>query len=123
MSRFKDLLLVSGDGAAENAYTLMINLAVEEALLPFIEAASYMSGRRWDLKTRSGITIKLPAEDIGLALRRLVILQEENDILGKDIQHIDLRDSDRIIVQAVPGKVQEYSINQFKAGYKSGNDI
>lgn len=123
LNRFKDLLLVSGTGAPENAYTLVKNLNVEESLLPYIEAASFISDRRWDLKTHSGITIKLPAEDIGLALRRLALFQEDNQILDKELEHIDLRNQSRILVQAAPGKVQEYSINQFKAGYSPGDDI
>lgn len=123
LNRFKDLLLVSGTGAPENAYTLVKNLNVEESLLPYIEAASFISDRRWDLKTHSGITIKLPAEDIGFALRRLALFQEDNQILDKELEHIDLRSQNRILVQAAPGKVQEYSINQFKAGYSPGDDI
>lgn len=123
LNRFQDLLLVSGAGAQESAHILVKNLAVEEILLPYIEAASYISRRRWNLKTRSGITVKLPAEDIGFALRRLALFQEDNQILDKDLEHIDLRDESRILVQAAPGKVQEYSINQFKAGYSPGDDI
>lgn len=123
LNRFKDLLLVSGTGAPENAYTLVNNLNVEDSLLPYIEAASFISDRRWDLKTHSGITIKLPAEDIGFALRRLALFQEDNQILDKELEHIDLRNQSRILVQAAPGKVQEYSINQFKAGYSPGDDI
>lgn len=123
LNRFADLLLVSGAGAQENAYNLIQNLSVEDVLLPYIEAASFISERRWDLKTHAGITVKLPAEDIGFALRRLALLQEDNQLLDKDIEHIDLRDQSRILVQAAPGKVQEYSINQFKAGYSPGDDI
>ena len=123
LNRFQDLLLVSGAGAPENAHPLIQNIKAEEILMPHIEAASYISNRRWNLKTSSGISIKLPAEDIGFALRRLALLQEEQDIFNKKLQHIDLRDHDRIIVQVVPGEVQEYSINQFKAGFKAGSNI
>lgn len=123
LKHFQNLLLVTGEGAPKNAYDLIQTLNVEDTIFPYIEAASFVSKRRWNLKTRSGIAIKLPAEDLGFALSRLAIFHSENNILDKDLQHIDLRDASRIIVQAVPGKVQEYSINQFKAGYNPGSNI
>lgn len=124
LRRFQDLLLITGEGAPENAAELVDVLSIESDVASHIAAASYVAKRRWNLKTNSGITIKLPAEDIGLALRRLAMMEADKSILGKDLQHIDLREPDRIIIQAVPGKVQEYSIEQFKAGYSaSGNNI
>ena len=123
LNRFKNLLIVTGENAPKNTYELVRILSAESQLMSHIEAASFVSKRRWNLKTKSGITIKLPAEDIGYALKRLAVLQEENQILSKDLQHIDLREPDRIVVQAAPGKVKEYSIKEFKAGYKSGNNI
>ena len=124
LNRFSDLVMVSGKGAKQQAANLVRNLQAEDALMPQIEAAKWVAGRRWNLVTHGGIEIKLPADDIGLALRRLAIAQEEKGILEKSLEHIDLRKTDRIIVQSAPGKVQKYRVENFtKAGYSNGNDI
>ena len=123
LQRFQNLLLVMGEGAPENARELISYLNAEDGVREHTASAIYIGERRWNLRTKSGIEIKLPAEDIGLALSRLAVLEEEKNILGKSLQHIDLREPDRIIIQAVPGKVQEYSIQHFKAGLKAGDNI
>lgn len=123
LQRFQNLLLVMGEGAPENARELISYLNAEDGVREHTASAIYIGERRWNLRTKSGIEIKLPAEDIGLALSRLALMEEEKNILGKSLQHIDLREPDRIIIQAVPGKVQEYSIQHFKAGLKAGDNI
>lgn len=124
LKRFSDLMMVVGDDAPPKAKTLLDDLRAEPLLAGRIETAERVGERRWNLKTKEGMLIKLPAEDVGLALRRLAIAQEQDDLFGKSLQHIDLRKPDRIIVQSAPGQVQEFNIESFlKAGYSSGNDI
>lgn len=123
LQRFQNLLLVTGEGAPENARELLAYLNAEDGVREHTASAIYIGERRWNLRTKSGIEIKLPAEDVGLALRRLAMMEVEKNILDKSLQHIDLREPDRIIIQAVPGKVQEYSIQHFKAGLKAGDNI
>ena len=124
LKRFSGLVMVSGEGSKENAAELLRTLSAEPKIYERIESAQFVANRRWDLKTTEGLHIKLPAEDIGLALRRLAMMEEDKAILGKSLEHIDLRKADRVIVQTAPGKVQELNVDNFlKAAHSGGNDI
>jgi len=117
LKRFKDLVIIAGRNAPRHAPELLELLAVEPTLYNRVESASRVGGRRWDLKLDGGIAVKLPEDDIGFALRRLAMGQEDG-LLDKDIVSVDLREPDRMIVRTRPGKVQEY-----KAGLKVDNNI
>ncbi len=118
LKRFKDLIIIVGTRAPEHAPELISLLKVESELAKRVQSASRVGNRRWDLKLEDGTAVKLPEDDIGFALRRLAVAQEEDGLLDKDIVSVDLRKTDRIVVRTRPGKVQEY-----KAGLKTGNNI
>ncbi len=118
LENFRDLIIVTGDNAPEHTPHLLAMLSAEPDLLERVEAAARVSDRRWDLKLKSGIRVRLPEDDIGFALRRLAMTQEEERILDKDIVNVDLREPDRIVVRTRPGAVQTY-----KAGLKGGDPI
>jgi len=113
LERFSDLVMVSGKGSALAAPDLIGNLQAEASIYERTETARYISERRWDVKLKNGIEIKLPEVDMGLALRRLARAQEKDNLLDKDIIGVDMREADRISVRTKPGSVQDY-----KAGLK-----
>lgn len=115
---FRDLIILVGENAPEQAPALLELLGAEPVLRDRIEAATWVSDRRWDLKLKNGITVKLPEKDTGFAFRRLVQAQQEDMLLEKDLSAIDMREPDRIIVRTRPGGVEEY-----KAGLKAREDI
>ena len=47
--------------------------------------------RRWNLRLKSGLEIKLPDADVEQALQTLVALDRDKKILSRDITTIDLR--------------------------------
>lgn len=100
LDRFSKLVMVSGNGAPENALELIQNLKAEDGLYERIKLARFIEGRRWNLQTQSNVIIKLPHSDIGLSLRRLMMAHEDAKILDQSLDHIDLRKKDRIIIQA-----------------------
>ncbi|MCB1563142.1 MAG: FtsQ-type POTRA domain-containing protein [Alphaproteobacteria bacterium] len=118
MERFENLVIVIGDDAPQNAPALLSDLAAEPLLYERTKAAQRVSGRRWDLTLDGDVRIKLPEEDQGLALRRLALAQEEEQLLDKDVTSVDLREADRMIIRTRPGAVREY-----KAGLNPGSDI
>lgn len=117
---FKDYIVVVGADVPERAPDFMKLLAAEPEILNKIEAAKSISGRRWDITLKSGAVVKLPENEIPLALRRLAKMQEEENIMDKDISVIDVREMTRITVRTKPGAVHEYRAN-FNAN--SGNQI
>lgn len=118
LSKFKDLIIVIGKDAPEKAPALFGDLRAEDVLYERTKSVSWVGNRRWDMKLKSGITVKLPEEDVCFALRRLASAQEEDGLLDRDLSAIDLRESGRIVVRTRPGAVQEY-----KASVKAGNNI
>lgn len=107
-SRFQDLLIVVGEDAPSHTAQITALLAAEPDVQARTEAAVRISGRRWDLTMKNGLTVKMPRHDPGLALRRLAAAHEQDGLLDKDLTMIDLREPDRIVVQTAPGAVQDY---------------
>ncbi len=116
INRFKNYIVVVGDDIPEYAPEFLKLLISEPELVKKIEAASLKSGRRWDLVLKTGAIVKLPEEDLALAFRRLVQMQEEKQILDKDVKTIDVREPNRIVVRTHPGALQQYQV-----GYKAGS--
>lgn len=124
LARFAELLMVSGENAPAHSLVLIQNLQAEPLIRGLIESAEWAGDRRWNLKTNKGVIVKLPENDLGLALKRLAVAHADSALLDKTLEHIDLRNHDRIIIQTAPGKVQELDIENFlKAGYSAGDDI
>ncbi len=95
-AHFDDLPFVVGDGANERLPEFLSLLAAAQELRTRIGAGVLVGGRRWNLKMKSGLEVKLPEEDPSGAMATLVSLQRQSRILERDILSIDLR---------VPGRV------------------
>ena len=108
LNRFKDLIVVVGEDVPTRAPEFLALLTAEPEILKQVEAAKSVSGRRWDLTLKSGAIVKLPEEETALALRRLASMQEEENIMDKNIKVIDVRELARITVRTRPGAVHEY---------------
>lgn len=121
LNRFKDLIVVVGDDVSERAPQFLKLLRSEPEILNKLEAAKSISGRRWDLTLKSGAIVKLPEDELVLALRRLAVMQEEENIMDKNIKVIDVRDLSRITVRTKPGAVREYKAH-FVNGFSASGD-
>ena len=118
MAKFASLPLVVGEGAAKAADSLLTLMQAEPEIMNRLEAATYVGERRWDIKLKRDIFVRLPEKDMALALRRLAEAQETDGLLDKDLESVDLREESRIIVKTRPGMVQDY-----KASFKTGSAI
>jgi cell division protein FtsQ len=99
LDRFSKLPIVVGDGAAKQALPLIEMLATEPDLAARVAAAIYVGGRRWDLRIDNAIDVMLPEDDMTGAWARLAQLETTNKILQRDVQTIDLRLPDRLVVR------------------------
>lgn len=95
--RIAALPLVVGTGAADRAEALFADLDAVAWLRGQIHAAIRVGDRRWDLRLRNGMTIKLPEHDIMPAIARLEFLDQTHGVLARDLAAIDLRYDDRTI--------------------------
>lgn len=68
-------------------------------MLADIEYIEWIEDRRWDIQTTGGITIQLPENDFAHAIARLITINKNHNIFGRDIHVIDMRDPARILVR------------------------
>ncbi|RLJ59049.1 cell division protein FtsQ [Litoreibacter meonggei] len=90
-----DLPLIAGEGA--NA-TVAEALALLERAAPIrdrVIGIVRISERRWDLVLDRAQRIMLPPEQPMPALDRVLALNEAQDLLKRDVTHIDIRNPDR----------------------------
>lgn len=111
LERFKNYIIVTGESVPSIAPSFLELLASEPSILSRIESASFISDRRWDVVLKSGIQVKLPEDEVALALRSLAVMHTEEGLMDKDIKVIDVREPSRITVRTKPGAVQEYKAN------------
>ncbi len=96
---FGDLPLVVGDDAAIHATRLLSLVAAYPVVAEQLEAAVRVSGRRWNLRLKENIEVRLPETEVAVALARLAELQHSHALLKRDVIAVDLRLPDRLIVQ------------------------
>lgn len=94
--RFSGLPLVIGAGAERAAGDLLPLLAANSAISGRVIAHIRVGERRWDLRLDNGVTVRLPETKAGEALATLAQLDEENGVLDRDIDAVDLRLADRV---------------------------
>lgn len=98
-SAFSHLPVVSGDGAASEAKTIIAALRTEPDLFADVWAIQRVSDRRWDVHLRTGMAIRLPEKNASLAWSKLAILDRDTKIMKRDLATIDLRVSGQLIVE------------------------
>jgi cell division protein FtsQ len=96
--RAVDLPLVVGAGAEKRAAALLDMLDRHPDIRSAVRAGVFVAERRWNLRLKNGIDIRLPEEDPALALERLVQLNASKQIMTRDVTVIDLRVPDRVSV-------------------------
>jgi cell division protein FtsQ len=97
--RFIALPLVVGKGAEANARDFLALLARYPQVQSATRAAVYVGERRWNLRLKDGVDIRLPENDVGNALAVLSKLDSEDRLFSRDIVAIDMRLPDRLAVQ------------------------
>ena len=99
VSRFGHLKVVVGKDAPEHAQALLAMLQRHPALMERVTAAVRSGGRRWNLRFENGIDVRLPEQNAFAAWDRLARYEAEHGLLERDINTIDLRIPDRMVVR------------------------
>ncbi|MCC6946562.1 MAG: FtsQ-type POTRA domain-containing protein [Bradyrhizobiaceae bacterium] len=97
-SRHIDLPLVVGAGAAPKAAAFLDLIARFPAVREEVRAGVFVAERRWNLRLKNGIDVRLPEEDPALALERLVQLDRSRQLMSRDLAVIDLRVPEQVSV-------------------------
>lgn len=99
---FPDLLVVVGPDAPRGAADLLAVMERTPDLRTRVAAAVRVSDRRWNLKLDDGIEIQLPEDDLASAWTMLVELDRKEQLLARDVQAVDLRLPDRLVLRLTP---------------------
>jgi len=97
--RFITLPLVVGKGAETRARDFLTLLGRYPRVRSVTKAAIFVGQRRWNLRLKDGLDVRLPETDVGKALARLSTYDREDHLFSRDIVAIDMRLPDRLIVQ------------------------
>jgi len=97
--RFLSLPLVVGKGAETRARDFLALLARYPQVRSATKAVILVGERRWNLRLKDGLDIRLPENDVGNALASLSKLDKEDRLFSRDIVAIDMRLPDRLTVQ------------------------
>lgn len=97
--RFGQLPLVVGHGAELKAREFLAALDRYPGIRDAVRAAVLVAERRWNLRLKNGIDVRLPEAGVEPALAALVALERDKKLLSRDIAAIDLRLPDRVSVR------------------------
>jgi len=118
--RFLSLPLVVGKGAEARARDFLALLARYPQVKAVTKAAIFIGERRWNLRLKDGLDIRLPEIDVANALAALSRLDREDHLFSRDIVAIDMRLPDRLTVQlsedAARAREEQFRKPKRKAG-------
>lgn len=108
---FKNMIILSGRGANQNAKSLFNILVINSEISQDIYSANWVGNRRWDIRFFDGLLVKLPEIEISNAWHDLIKIYSasKND---KAIKSIDLRVSGKIYLQYYNKKSFEINLRK-----------
>jgi cell division protein FtsQ len=121
--RFVALPLVVGNGADTRAKDFLALLDRYPQVRVVTKAAIFVGERRWNLRLKDGLDIRLPENDVGNALASLSKLDKEDKLFSRDITAVDMRLPDRLTVQLSEdaAKAREELFKDKKTKKKAGD--
>lgn len=93
--RRPDLPLIAGEGADRHVPEALALLDAALPVLPRTRGLVRVGERRWDLVLDRDQVISLPETDAVAALERVMALHAAEDLLGRDLSVVDMRDPRR----------------------------
>jgi cell division protein FtsQ len=97
--RFATLPFIVGRGAETKAKDYLAVLDRHPAIRDQVRASILVADRRWNLRLKNGIDVRLPDGDLDAAFALLTTLDRERKLLTRDIVAVDLRLPDRVGVR------------------------
>jgi cell division protein FtsQ len=121
--RLATLPFVVGPGAAAKARDFLAILDKHPAIRDQVRASILVGERRWNLRLKNGIDVRLPEAEIESALGALTRFDRDKSLLSRDITAVDLRLPDRLTVRLSDGVAQAREDALKKNTKKKGGDV
>jgi cell division protein FtsQ len=121
--RLATLPFVVGPGAAAAARDFLAVLDGFPAIRDQVRASIFVAERRWNLRLKNGLDVRLPDVNVEGALETLARLDKEKSLLTRDITAVDLRLADRVTVRVSDAVAQarEEAIKKANPKKKGGD--
>ena len=113
--QFTQLPLVVGQGAAERAAAFLALMDRYPAIRDQARAYVLVAERRWNMKLKNGLYVRLPEAQPERAIETLIALDRDKKILSRDITAIDLRLADRVTVRLSDVAAQDRNLAREEA--------
>jgi cell division protein FtsQ len=97
--RFAKLPFIVGRGAETKAKEFLAVLDRHPVIRDQVRASILVADRRWNLRLKNGIDVRLPDGDLDQALTQLATFDRERKLLTRDVAAVDLRLPDRVVVR------------------------
>jgi cell division protein FtsQ len=107
LERFTGLIVTVGEDAPRHAAALLDMLGTQPEIAGRVVAAIRIGGRRWNLHLDNGIDVQLPEEKPQDAWAQLAQLERTSRLLARDVQVVDMRLPDRLVVRVTPDPPKE----------------
>lgn len=107
-----DLPLVAGQGAEQHVPEALAILSALAPVMNRVRGLVYMGERRWDVVLDRGQRILLPETDAVVATERAMALNGAQDLLGRDVTDVDLRNPARPTLRLTEAALAELRLNQ-----------
>lgn len=104
--RYFGLPLVVGRGAQTRAKDFLAVLNNYPEIRSVVRAGILVAERRWNLRLKNGLDVRLPETGVERALTTLVTLDREQKLLTRDVAAVDMRLADRVTVRLSNGAAQ-----------------
>jgi cell division protein FtsQ len=100
LSRFAKLPTVVGDDQARHGAAQLLGLLASEPDIDSrVTAVVLVGDRRWNVRIDNAIDVMLPEDDMAGAWSKLAELQRTNQILQRNVETIDMRLPDRLVLR------------------------
>ncbi len=109
-----DLPLIAGQGAEAHVPEALGVLTALAPVMKRVRGLVYMGERRWDVVLDRGQRILLPEADPVGAAERAMALNGAQDLLGRDVADVDLRNASRPTLRLTPSALA--ALRQEKSG-------
>jgi cell division protein FtsQ len=97
--RYVGLPFMVGAGADARAKDFLTKLDRHPELRANVRAFVLVAERRWNLRLKNGVDVRLPEFEVDHALDQLAALERDSKLSSRDIAAIDLRLPDRVTVR------------------------
>lgn len=104
----RDLPLIAGDGAFENIDEALTLFKTAGPIRGRVRGLVRMGERRWDMVLDRGQRLLLPDANPITALDRMIVLNDAQDMLDRDVAVVDMRNPKRAVLRMTAEAANAY---------------